>query len=312
MRRPTLLLPAAPLVAALLAGCGTAGAGPVGRGPDGRLEVVATTTQVADFTREVAGGEARVTQLLKPNVDPHEHEVSPADVTALARADVVVLNGVGLEAGWLDPALRASGFAGRRVDTSAGLQLRHGDGSDEQAAGDPHVWHDPRNAEVMVGEIAQALAAADPVHAAAFAARAAAYRAQLVQLDAGIAREIATLAPQDRELVTNHDAFGYYVARYGLRFVGSVVPSFDTAAALSGAQLNDLVRRVRATGTKAVFSESSLPADAAQALAREAGVRVEAGPDALYGDTLGPAGSSGATYLQMERHNTDVVVAALR
>ncbi len=317
-------MPRVPLLAPallLLAACGstTSAGSPADRSGSAsaqaggkQLKVVTTTTQVADFTRNVAGDKADVTQLLKPNIDPHDYETSPADVRALAQADVVVVNGVGLESGWLDPALEAAGFAGTKVDTSRGVQVRKGDGTDEQAAGDPHIWHDPRNAATMVGDIAAALSAADPADAPVFAANADAYRARLDALDADIQRKINTLPVDDRKLVTNHDAFGYYIARYQLEFVGSLIPSFDTSAGLSGTQINDLVSKIKATGTKAIFSESSLPANAAETLAKEAGVKVEAGEASLYGDTLGPQGSAGATYLQMEEHNTDTIVGALR
>jgi zinc/manganese transport system substrate-binding protein len=115
----------------------------------------------------------------------------------------------------------------------------------------------------------------------------------------------------DRKLVTNHDAFGYYIDRYQLEFVGSIIPSFDTSAELSAKDVDDIVAKIKQTGTKAVFSESSLPPKTAEAIARQAGVKVVAGEDALYGDTLGPEGSAGDTYLKMETHNTDTIVKAL-
>ncbi|GAB3884074.1 hypothetical protein GCM10027612_17230 [Microbispora bryophytorum subsp. camponoti] len=112
--------------------------------------------------------------------------------------------------------------------------------------------------------------------------------------------------------MTNHDAFGYYLDRYKLTFVGSIIPSFDTSAELSAKQVADLVAEIKATGVVAIFSEASLPPKTAEAVGREAGVTVVAGQDALYGDSLSPEGSAGATYLQMEEHNTDTIVNALR
>ena len=112
--------------------------------------------------------------------------------------------------------------------------------------------------------------------------------------------------------MTNHDAFGYYVARYGLDFVGSVIPSFDSQAELSQQDINDLVAAVKAQGVKAIFSESSLPPKTAEAIAKEAGVKVVEGDDALYGDSLGPDGGDAATYIDMVEHNTKVIVDNLR
>ena len=137
----------------------------------------------------------------------------------------------------------------------------------------------------------------------------AAYTRQLQALDAEVERRLASLA--NRKVVTNHDAFGYYLDRYGLQLVGSVIPSFDSSAELSGRDIRDLVARIRATGVKAVFSETSLPPRAAETIAHEAGVKVVEGEDALYGDSLGPAGSDGDTYLKMVRHNTRTIVSNL-
>ena len=121
----------------------------------------------------------------------------------------------------------------------------------------------------------------------------------------------AKVPADQRKLVTNHDAFGYYVARYQLTFVGSVIPSMDTSAELSAKQLTDLVARIRTTGTKAIFTESSLPPKTADAIAKQAGVKVIGGDDALYGYSLGPAGTPQGTYLGAEQHNTRVIVSAL-
>jgi ABC-type Zn uptake system ZnuABC Zn-binding protein ZnuA len=201
------------------------------------------------------------------------------------------------------------------VDTSQGVKLRaggHAEEGEEQASGDdhdPHIWQDPRNAEIMAANIQRALAEAEPVNAAAFQANLDAYTKQLRALDAEVERQIDSLA--NKKLVTNHDAFGYYIDRYGLEFVGSVIPSFDSAAELSGRDIRDLVAKIKATGVKAVFSETTLPPRAAETIGREARVRVVVGEDALYGDALGPPGSDGDTYLEMIRHNTATIVGNL-
>jgi ABC-type Zn uptake system ZnuABC Zn-binding protein ZnuA len=304
------------LVAVVAAGCSRAQpAGSDGPLATGRvLHVVATTTQVADFARNVGGDQVQVTSLLKPGVDAHDYEPSPADLEAIARADLVVQNGVGLEE-WLDDTIKSSGFTGPVVDTSQGVKLRaggHADEGEEQAGGDehdPHIWQNPRNAQVMAANIQRALAEAEPVNAAAFKANLAAYTKQLQALDAEVERQIDSLA--NKKLVTNHDAFGYYIDRYGLEFVGSVIPSFDSSAELSGRDIRDLVAKIEATGVKAVFSETTLPPRAAETIGREAGVKVVVGEDALYGDALGPPGSDGDTYLKMIRHNTATIVGNL-
>jgi ABC-type Zn uptake system ZnuABC Zn-binding protein ZnuA len=303
MRNGVLAVVTALLVAVVAAGCG--GSNAVGGG-GGALRVVATTTQVQDFTRVIGGDRVQVTGILKPNADAHDYEPSPADLDAIARADVLVENGVGLEH-WLTDTVKSAEFKGVTVDTSSGVRLRKG--AEEGEAYDPHIWQDPRNAKVMCANIERALARARPADAATFAANLRAYDAKLDALDAGIARQIAGLA--NKKLVTNHDAFGYYVARYGLDFVGSIIPSFDTSAELSARSVQNLVARIKATKVKAIFSETSLPPRTAETIAREAGVRVVEGENALYGDSLGPAGSDGDTYLKMMQHNTRTIVAAL-
>jgi len=295
----------------LAAGCGSSGnsaaTGTSAGAPttSAKVHVVTTTPVLTDFTRNVGGDAVDVYSVLKSNVDPHDYEPTPADLEAVADADVVVKNGVGLEK-WFEDTIQSAEPKGTIVDASTGVSLRHEDGGDA----DPHIWQDPRNAEIMVANITHALAAAAPAQAAGFEQRAAAYTAELAALDADVAGQIATLV--NKKLVTNHDAFGYYVDRYGLDFVGAVVPSFDSQAELSQRDINDLVAAVKAQGVKAIFSESSLPPKAAEAIAKEAGVKVVEGDGALYGDSLGPEGSGAATYIDMVEHNTKVIVDNLR
>jgi zinc/manganese transport system substrate-binding protein/manganese/iron transport system substrate-binding protein len=305
MGRRRVGLVAVCLAALVVAGCSASGGGAGGdrTGGGGRLRVVATTTQVADLAANVGGDRVQVTSLLKPGIDPHDYEPSPADIDAIAHADLVLENGVGLEA-WLGDTIDSSGFDGPVADTSQGLRLRMVGG-----AADPHIWQNPRNAERMAANIDRGLAAADPSAAATFQANLAAYTRQLQALDSEVQRQIDSLA--NKRLVTNHDAFGYYIDRYGLQLVGSVIPSFDTSAELSGRDIRDLVAKIKATRVKAIFSETSLPPRTAETIGREAGVKVVTGEDALYGDTLGPRGSDGDTYIKMIRHNTRTIVSNL-
>jgi ABC-type Zn uptake system ZnuABC Zn-binding protein ZnuA len=305
MGRRRVGLVAVCLAALVVAGCSASGGGAGGdrTGGGGRLRVVATTTQVADLAANVGGDRVQVTSLLKPGIDPHDYEPSPADIDAIARADLVIENGAGLES-WLHDTITSSGFDGPLVDSSQGVRLRQVGGEV-----DPHIWQNPRNAERMAANIERGLAAADPSAATTFQANLAAYTRQLQALDSEIQRQIDSLA--NKKLVTNHDAFGYYIDRYRLQLVGSVIPSFDTSAELSGRDIRDLVAKIKATRVKAIFSETSLPPRTAETIGREAGVKVVTGEDALYGDTLGPRGSDGDTYLKMIRHNTRTIVSNL-
>jgi ABC-type Zn uptake system ZnuABC Zn-binding protein ZnuA len=291
------------VVAALLlvAGCAKP-AGPW-RGDADRPRVVATTTQVADMAAVVGADRIDLVRLLKPGIGAHDYEPSPADVEAIATAQLVVENGVGLES-WLHDTIESSGYDGPVVDASQGVRLRKVGGEP-----DPHIWQDPRNAMVMAANIERGLARVDPGSAGFYEANLAAYLEALRALDAEVERQTAGLA--NRKVVTNHDAIGYYLDRYHLELVGSVIPSFDSSAELSGRDVRDLVAKVKATGVRAIFSETSLPPRAAETIGREAGVKVVTGEDALYGDSLGPPGSDGDSYIRMIRHNTRTIVSNL-
>ena len=170
---------------------------------------------------------------------------------------------------------------------------------------DPHWWHDPANAEEAVGQVRDALARADPAKKGTFYANASAYLDKVRGLDAGIGKCMDAVPASERKLVTDHDAFGYFARRYGIDVVGAVIPSQTTQAAPSAGELAQLAQLVRREHVKAIFPESSLSPKLVQTIASETGASAD---HTLYGDTLGPAGSPGATYLSMEAANADAMV----
>lgn len=346
-----------PAVAAIIAGSvlalGLAGCAPADQpAAEPGISVVATTTQVADFTNQIAGDAAQVTSLIQPNQSSHSFDPTAADLAALSAADVLVINGAGLEE-WLDDAIEASGFAGVTIDASSAIELMefesghdeghegeehseeeghddhgHDDGhsdeakpADEEAhsddehdhaheGGDPHTWTSAANAIAMVETIAEGLADVDAENAGVFESNAAAYVAQLEALDTWIIENMQQIDPTDRLLVTNHEAFGYFVDAYGVTFVGAVIPSFDDNAEVSAADIDQLVDAIRDSGAPVVFSETSLSPAAAETIAAEAGVAVFSGDEGLFGDSLGPEGSSGDTYIASMIHNVTVLIGA--
>jgi ABC-type Zn uptake system ZnuABC Zn-binding protein ZnuA/ABC-type Mn2+/Zn2+ transport system permease subunit len=299
-RAPALALVAA--LAAAVAGCGATGGG---AGP-GQVAVVATTTQLADFARAVGGGRAHVAGLLHPNTDPHEYEPRPSDVRDTAEADVVLVSGDGLDR-WMGDVIEQSGAHPAVVDLGARAPVRlAGESGGERF--DPHWWHDPRNASAAVVAIRDALTRANPGAAAAYERNARAYLARLRALDRGIARCVDQVPRAARRLVTDHDAFGYFARRYGIDVVGAVIPSQTTLAQPSAGDVARLTRLIERERVRAIFPEHSINAGLAHAIARQTGATSDR---ALYGDTLGPRGSGGATYLQMERANADAVVRGL-
>jgi ABC-type Zn uptake system ZnuABC Zn-binding protein ZnuA/ABC-type Mn2+/Zn2+ transport system permease subunit len=299
--RAAVAATAASLALALLgAGCGSSG------GDHGQLNVVATTTQVGDWVRAVGGGAVSVDQVLQPNTDPHEYEPRPSDVAAAAAAKLVFASGDNLDA-WIGQVVSDGGSDARVIDLGAAVpeQLPGETSGAEASEYDPHWWHDPRDAAAAVGEIARSLALADPAHRRQFERNAAAYLASLRRLDASIARCIDSVPLRQRKLVTDHDAFGYFAARYGIDVVGAVIPSQTTQAQPSAKDLGELIDLIEREDVKAVFPESSLSPKVADAIASQTGASADR---TLYGDTLGPAGSSGATYLAMEEANADSMV----
>jgi ABC-type Zn uptake system ZnuABC Zn-binding protein ZnuA/ABC-type Mn2+/Zn2+ transport system permease subunit len=289
------------LAAALLAaGCGSSGS------DSGKVSVVATTTQIGDFAREVGGDEVGVHQILAPNTDPHDYEPRPDDVTTTADAKIVFTNGDNLDA-WMDNVVSDSGSDAKVVDLGATVpvKLPGESGGPEASTYNPHWWHDPRNAEEAIQQIAAQLSQVDPKDSATFKANADAYLRELKVLDAGIAGCIDTVPAQDRKLVTDHDAFPYFANRYGIDVVGAVIPSQTTQAQPNAQDLSDLADLVRKEGVKAIFPESSLSPKLAETIASETGASSDY---TLYGDTLGPADSTGDTYLHMEAANADQMV----
>jgi ABC-type Zn uptake system ZnuABC Zn-binding protein ZnuA/ABC-type Mn2+/Zn2+ transport system permease subunit len=327
VRRGAAVAAALGALALLAAGCGSESSG-----ENGQVKVVATTTQVADFVREVGGEAVEVTQILQPNSDPHDYEPRPSDVESVADAELVFVSGRGLD-DWAEELVSDSGGDAQIVNLGAMGPIRlAGEGHDheheedhaeesphdehsgevghehegeDESELDPHWWHDPRNVAAAVPGIENALAVADPSRKAEFIRNADAYVAEVKALDAGIAKCIDSVPPSQRKLVTDHDAFGYSANRYGIEVVGAVIPSQTTQAQASAKDLSELAKTIEAENVKAVFPESSLSAKVAEAIARQTGASADY---TLYGDTLGPEGSGGETYVQMEEANADAMV----
>ncbi len=276
-------------------------------GPGEPVKVIATTTVLGDLVRQVGGAHADVTQILKPNADAHDYEPRPRDVTAAAGAQVVVASGDGLDR-WIGAIVKQSGTTAAVLDVSGKLRVRRpGETAGEEASKyDPHWWHDPRNAMTAVAEIRDALSVANPQARRTYAANAKAYLVELEALDAGLADCFAQVPVARRKLVTDHDAFGYLAGRYDLTLVGAVIPSQTTQAQASAGDVAKLAEVIKREGVKAVFPEHSVNPKLAEALAAQTGANARY---MLYGDSLGAAGSTGATYLSMERANADALVA---
>jgi ABC-type Zn uptake system ZnuABC Zn-binding protein ZnuA/ABC-type Mn2+/Zn2+ transport system permease subunit len=298
--RPAAWIAAPAAALALFASaCGSSAA-------NGSNTVVATTTQIGDWVRTVAGTSVSVDQILQPNTDPHDYEPRPKDVEAVGSADLIFENGDGLDA-WMSGVVHDAG--GHPVVVVLGDHvpaLLPGETSGSEASRyDAHWWHDPRNAVAAVTLIRDALDRAFPAARASFDANADSYLRQLRSMDSAIRGCFQQVPPAERKLVTDHDAFSYFAARYGIRVIGAVIPSQTTQGEASAQDLAGLIDLIRREHVRAVFPESSLSPKLVQTIAGETGASAAY---TLYGDTLGPAGSPGATYVSMEQSNADAMV----
>jgi ABC-type Zn uptake system ZnuABC Zn-binding protein ZnuA len=289
-------------IAAIAAGCvSSTGAG----GSDGKLQVVTTTTVLADIVSNVGSDLVSVTSIVPKNGDAHTFEPRPSDIRTVASAKLLVMNGLGLD-DWVikmigNAAAEGTPLVQLGVDLP-GVQLLPGETA---ATENPHLWMDVKYAELYVGRIAAALKAADPAHASTYDANAASYTRQLETLDTWVRAQIATIPAANRKLVTFHDAFPYYAREYAIDIVGVAVgsPGQDPSAGYTAR----LISTIEAAGVKAIFSEAQFPAKLVDQLASEANCTVVAN---LYDDALGDPPI--ASYEEVIRWDTNQLVTALR
>ena len=271
----------------------------------GPLNVVATFSILADLTRQIGGDKVAITTLVAPGADAHTFQPRPSDLIALRNAAVLVENGFGLE-GWMNRMVRSAGFKGRTISASAGIKPRTFS-EDGRRVTDPHVWQDPKLAARMVATIAAGLSAADPANAQSYAARADAYINEIDAEDIAIQQAYAAIPAKNRKLITSHDAFGYYAARYGIDV--HAPQGISTEAEPSARGLATLAAQIRRDRISTVFLEAMATPRIAESLAREAGAKL--GP-AVYSDSLSPADGPAPTYLAMLRHNTAAFTASMK
>ena len=274
----------------------------------GGIRVVATYSILGDWVRTIGKEEIELTVLVGPEGDAHTYEPTPRDSVALAEADILFENGMGFEV-WLDPLFRASGSKARRVVVTESIVPRELAVSDSRTEIDPHVWHLPENAMLMVEAITSALEHADRDHATRYRDRQIAYHSQLKELDAWISQQAASVPPSRRKLVTTHDTFGYLADRYDFEVLSVLGSVSSESADPSASQVAEIIGRIRTLKIPAIFAENILNPKLTRKIAEEASVKIV---PTLYTDALGPADSAGGDYLGLMRFNVKTIVEALR
>lgn len=277
------------------------------------LKVVASFTILADMVRQVGESRVVVHALAGPDQDLHGFEPRPSDLQAIAQADIVVINGLGLE-GWATRTLQAAGFKGRTITATAGITPRkaghahgHSHAGHSHSAHDPHAWQDLTLARRYVENIRAGLAAADPARAPAYTAAAARYTNDLTALDAEIRALLAPIPRNRRRAVTSHDAFAYFAHAYGIDMLAIAGTWRD--AEPSARELAALAAQVKRQNIRALFLENASNPAALNALSSETGVKVGG---KLYPDALTAQGGPADTYLKMMRHNATTIAEALK
>lgn len=284
---------------------------------------VTSTTILADLVRQVAGDEWSVVSLLPVGADPHAYQPGPGDAQRLSGADLVVMVGAGLEPASLSRLVANTPSRATVLELAPRVALRwddipaeqgtaapdgHAHDHDEESEWDPHFWWSVPRVAMAVEVVADGLARIDPAGEAGYRARAAAYHERLQALDAWIRQQVATIPPERRLLVTNHDALGHLAVEYGFTLVGTVLPGTSTLAEASAASTARLLDRIRSLPVGAIFAEATASPVLAERVSRETGLPLVT----LYTDSLGPPGSGAETYEGYMRTNVQRIVEALR
>lgn len=269
------------------------------------VHVVASFTVLADMVRQVGGQYVEVKSLVGPNGDPHTFEPSPQDSVALAKADVVIISGLGLE-GWMERLIDASGYKGKVVVASTGIKTRTME-EDGSVITDPHAWNSMANGVIYARNISESLQKADPQDAAAIRKQGDAYIQKLQQLDTQTAAEFAAIPVAKRHVLTSHDAFGYFGERYGVTFMSPIGLNTDEEA--SASQVAALINQLKTHHIHRYFIENQTDPRLVQQIASAAG----ATPGGeLYPEALSPAGGPATTYVDAFKHNVSELLKSMQ
>jgi len=266
-----------------------------------KLQVVASFSIIADLVKAVAGEKIALHTLVGAEGDVHGYEATPQDTKTLAHANLVFINGLGLES-WMERLIHASDYQGKIISLSQNIiPLK----TNEKI--DPHAWQNVGNAKLYVQAIANALSASDPGNSLFYQHNATLYVEKLDALDAWIINQIATIPAPKRKLITTHDAFGYFAARYGVQFLSIIGTNAD--AQPSATQMAHIIDTAKKDNITAIFLENKSDPRLMKQLEKDAGLHIGG---VLYSDSLSPETGDASTYILMMQHNVNELVKALR
>ncbi len=277
------------------------------------LKVVASFSIIADLARNVGGDRVEITTLVGPDGDAHVYEPKPADASAMARADVILVNGLHFE-GFLERLVEASSTTAPVVELTDGVQTitmkeaadSHSHSHSHEGDTDPHAFQSIANVRIYVANIAKAFCNADAAGCQIYEANAAAYGGELDKLEKEVRDAIESIPPQKRTIISSHDAFGYFEHEYGLTF--RAPEGISTDADPSAADVAKLIRDVRRDNAAAIFVENITNPRLIEQIASETGLQVGG---ALYSDALSDEDGPASTYVDMMRHNIRTIRSAI-
>lgn len=303
------------------------------------LKVVSSFSILGDMVANVGGDRIEVITLVGPDGDAHVYEPSPADAKKVSNADLVVVNGLGFE-GWLERLVKASGYKGKIVVASEGVQPRAMEDEEHEHAKvevkghakehhdakehdhdhadahhhghdhgdiDPHAWQSLTNAKIYVNNIAKALVEVDPANASGYQQAEAAYLGELESLDAWVKAQFAQIPEQKRRMITSHDAFGYLGETYGLQILSPM--GVNTASEPSAGGVKKLIQQINREKITAVFVENISDRRLVEQIAKESKVKVEG---ELYSDALSAKNGPASTYLSLFKNNVTKITEAMK
>lgn len=273
----------------------------------GPLNVVATFSILGDFAKNIGGERVSVTTLVGPNSDTHVYTPTPSDAKKIADAKLVIVNGLGLE-GWLSRLVKSSGSKAMTIVATKGVATRKIEDGHDHGPGDadPHAWQSVVNAKTYVTNIRDALTTADPAGADAYKANAVAYLAKLDVLDREIRETVSKIPPQRRSMISTHDAFGYFAAAYGIKFIAP--QGVSTESEPSARDIAAIITQIKKQKIPAVFLENVSDPRLMRRIAAETGANIGG---TLYSDSLTDEKGPAPTYIDMVRHNIKALTSAL-